>query len=106
MTSPQPRTTVTVRIESDATSPDTAPAAFFVPDTHYFLGDPYKAPEQTFTFTCEHVTTHPRPGAGRRAFGFQRRNSPNAPWFSAALSEEDFADWTPTTPTTPTSTPH
>ncbi|WP_331731956.1 hypothetical protein OG613_49125 (plasmid) [Streptomyces sp. NBC_00015] len=94
MTTPRPRpATVTARIE-DTSHADTTPADFFEPGARYYDGDPYKAPEQTHTFQCEHVATHPRPGAGPRAFGFQRNNAPDSDWISTALREADFDGWT------------
>jgi hypothetical protein len=64
VTTPRPRlTTVTARSD-DTPGADTAPADFFVPCARYYDGDGYAGPEQTHTFQCEHVTTHPRPGAG------------------------------------------
>lgn len=104
MTTPRPRTTtVTARIQ-DIPGADTAPALFFVPGARYYDGDGFKAPEQTHTFQCEHVATHPRPGAGPRAFGFLRNNAPDSKWFSTALGEDDFARWTriPDAPTAQT----
>ncbi|MFE0778917.1 hypothetical protein [Streptomyces sp. NPDC058861] len=80
--------------QTEPTPAATQPAGFFVPGALYYDGDPYKAPEQTHTFQCEHVATHPRPGAGPRAFGFVRNNAPDAPSSSAALSEDDFPKWT------------
>ncbi|MFB6992172.1 hypothetical protein ACFCX5_40660, partial [Streptomyces sp. NPDC056304] len=72
MTTPRPRpATVTARIEATPDA-DTAPADFFVPGARYYDGDGFKAHERAHTFQCEHVTTHPRPGAGPRAFGFLR----------------------------------
>ncbi|MFD5079665.1 hypothetical protein [Streptomyces sp. NPDC058371] len=94
MTTPRPRpAAVTARIE-DTSGADTAPVDFFVPGARYYDGDGYKAPEQTHTFQCEYVTTHPRPSAGQRAFGFLRNNAPDSDWFSSALGEDDFARWT------------
>lgn len=104
MTTPRPRpASVTARIE-DTPGADTEAADFFVPGARYYDGDGYKAPEQTHTFRCEHVTTHPRPGAGLRAFGFLRNNAPDSDWFSSALGEDVFARWTriPDAPTAKT----
>ncbi|MFD8671258.1 hypothetical protein ACFV1U_38620 [Streptomyces microflavus] len=96
MTTPRPRPT------TPTTAPTAVPAMpgvaasdrFFAPDARYYDGDPYKAPEQTHTFDCKHVATHPRPGAGLRAFGFMRNNAPNSKWESVALTETDFGRWT------------
>ncbi|WP_246096098.1 hypothetical protein [Streptomyces botrytidirepellens] len=65
MTTPRPRpVTVTARIE-DNLDADTTPADFFVPGARYYDGDPYKAPEETHTFQCEHIATHPAPAPVR-----------------------------------------
>jgi hypothetical protein len=90
VTTPRPHT---VRTE-DKPGADVVSAEFFVPGAHYVDGDGYKAPEQARTFQCEHIALHPRPGAGPRAFGFLRNNAPDSTWFSAALSKNDFAEWT------------
>ncbi|MFF8618976.1 hypothetical protein [Streptomyces sp. NPDC015350] len=103
MTTSRPRPeTAPARIEDTPGVPP-ALADFFVPRACYFDGDGYKAPEQTHTFQCEHVATHPRPGAGKRAFGFLRNNAPGSDWLSVALGEDDFTRWSrlPTTLTTP-----
>lgn len=76
------------------TTTDADGEPFFQPDTHYFLGDPYKAPEQTYHFQCVAVALHPRPGAGMRAFGFLRCNAPDEPWASSALDAHEFPKWT------------
>lgn len=94
MTTPRPRPqAATVRIKA-APGANTTPADFFVPGARYGDGDGYKAPEQTHTFQCEHVATHPRPGAGPRAFGFLRNNAPDADWLSCILGPDDFTRWT------------
>ncbi|GAA2720530.1 MULTISPECIES: hypothetical protein [Streptomyces] len=65
-----------------------------MPGAHYVDGDSFKTPEQTHTFRCGYIALHPRPGAGPRAVGFIRNNAPDSPWFSTALSEDDFTEWT------------
>ncbi|MEU1077798.1 MULTISPECIES: hypothetical protein [unclassified Streptomyces] len=94
MTTPRPHTHTVTAPTGDEPGPDLAPADFFVPGARYVDGDGYKAPEQTHTFQCEHIALHPRPGAGPRAFGFMRSNAPDSKWFSAALTEDDFDEWT------------
>ncbi|MFF8618609.1 hypothetical protein [Streptomyces sp. NPDC015350] len=91
MTTPRPHTTGPTE---DKPGAGAAPADFFVPGAHYVDGDGYKAPEQTHTFQCKHIALHPHPGAGPRAFGFARNNASDSRWFSAALTKDDFEEWT------------
>ncbi|MFI1371292.1 hypothetical protein ACH4UY_04680 [Streptomyces longwoodensis] len=74
--------------ERPATEADDTPD-FFQPGHTYIKGqDGYKAPEQTWTFSCVAVSDHPREGAGRRAFGFMRQGIGS--WDSSAIREGEY----------------
>ncbi|MFE9921615.1 hypothetical protein ACFYQA_08530 [Streptomyces sp. NPDC005774] len=81
------------KVERGAVRPDNLrmlPADFFEPGRTYTVNEPFAAPEIRPHFQCVAVAIHPTTGK-RRAFGFEQRTA-NAPWTSASLRDEEWAD--------------
>ncbi|MCI3153190.1 hypothetical protein ELQ39_15765 [Streptomyces sp. GB4-14] len=81
------------KVDRGAVRPDNVrmlPADFFEPGHTYTVNEPFTAPEVRPHFQCVAVAVHPTTG-NRRAFGFEQRTA-NAPWASASLRDEEWAD--------------
>ena len=80
---------VLLSVRDDRDTADEA-ADFFRPGHTYTENEPFTAPEIRPHFHCVAVAIHPTTG-NRRAFGFEQRTT-NAPWASASLRDEEWAD--------------
>ncbi|MGA5604051.1 hypothetical protein ACPCUF_23950 [Streptomyces griseoincarnatus] len=87
------RAALASKVDRGAVRPDNLrmlPADFFEPGHTYTVNEPFTAPEIRPHFQCVAVAIHPTTG-NRRAFGFEQRTA-NAPWASASLRDEEWAD--------------
>ncbi|CAM5249047.1 hypothetical protein SGLAM104S_01575 [Streptomyces glaucescens] len=79
-----------MREETERESTPVAAPDFFQPGRTYTEDAPFRAPEIRPNFRCVAVAAHPTKGS-RRAFGFEQSGA-GAPWVSAALRDEEWAD--------------